>query len=312
MDALTPLFDELYLTGEVVARFDLTAPWGITMPSQGGIFHAIDEGDCWVRLAPDGRLFKASAGDLIIFSKGAAHDMVDAPSSIAMPLQEALCGQEDNSLICPVGGDGSPQTTFICGVFHFRSGGRYDFSSLLPPVVHIRAASGATTDWLRLTLDRLIEEVAMASPGASTVVSRLTDILFIEGVRTWLKTQEDEPRGWLGALTDPIVSQALALMHGDPGRPWSVDQLAAEVGLSRSAFYTRFTGLVGEPPLRWLTHWRMQLATNWLRATEMGLADMAEGLGYSSEEAFKRAFKRELGVPPGSYRKTAASSELSV
>jgi len=164
------------------------------------------------------------------------------------------------------------------------------------------------SDWIRLTVDRLREETALSAPGASTVVSRLTDILFIEGIRAWLSAQNAETAGWLGALTDPIISQALALMHGDPGRHWSVDQLAGEVGLSRSAFYTRFTDLVGEPPLRWLTHWRMQLAANWLRGTEMGIGEIADGLGYSSEEAFNRAFKRELGVPPGSYRRAATAS----
>jgi AraC-like DNA-binding protein len=307
MDALTPFLNEMYLSGEVVARFDLTSPWGIRMPSKGGIFHAIDEGHCWVRLAPDGNLVEASAGDLIIFSKGDTHDIFDDPSSATMPLQEALCTQEDGSLVCPGGGGGTPHTSFICGVFHFRPGGRYEFSSLLPPMLHIRSPSATMTDWIRLTVDRLREETAMSAPGASTVVSRLTDILFIEGIRAWLNTQDGETAGWLGALTDPIISRALTLMHGDPGRHWSVEQLAAEVGLSRSAFYTRFTGLVGEPPLRWLTHWRMQLATNWLRGTEMGIGDIADGLGYSSEEAFKRAFKRELGVPPGSYRRAAAS-----
>ena len=148
MDALASLLDEMYLSGEVVSRFDLTAPWGITMPAKGGIFHAIDEGDCWVRLAPDGQLVRVAAGDLIIFPEGAAHDIVDSPPSLSIPLEEALCGREQNSFVCRMGdprGSG-PETRFVCGVFHFRDGGFQAFRSMLPPVLHIRGDRGGTTD----------------------------------------------------------------------------------------------------------------------------------------------------------------------
>jgi AraC-like DNA-binding protein len=310
MDVLTNLCNEMYLSGEVVARFDLAGQWGITMPPHSGIFHAIAEGECWVRLAPNGELFQASAGDLIIFPEGGAHDMVDAPASLSVPLQEALCGQIPDSLICPVG-SGEPPCTFVCGVFHFRDGGYHAFRTLLPPVLHVRGSQGETSQWLQMTLNRLCEESDATSPGAYTIISRLTDVLFIEGIRTWLSSQPSEGAGWFGALNDPVVGEPLGLIHGDPGRQWTIASLATEIGLSRSAFAAHFTRLVGEPPLKYITSWRMQLARNWLRGTNMGLSEIVDRLGYSSEDAFKRAFKREVGIPPGTYRREDNPGQLA-
>ena len=309
MDVLTDLCNEMYLSGEVVARFDLAAPWGIAMPPHSGIFHAIAEGECWLRLAPDGELFHVAEGDLIIFPEGGAHDMVDEPSSLATPLQDALCDQTPGSLICPFGGGGS-RCTIVCGLFHFRDGGYHAFRSILPPVLHVRGGQGEKSQWLQMTLKRLCEESEVASPGAHTIISRLTDILFIEGIRAWLSSQPASGPGWFHALTDPVVGEALGQIHGDPGRQWTISSLATEVGLSRSAFAAHFTRLVGEPPLKYVTSWRMQLARNWLRGSSMGLSEIVERLGYSSEDAFKRAFRREVGIPPGTYRRQDNAGQL--
>ena len=309
MDVLTDLCNEMYLSGDVVARFDLGGPWGIAMPPLGGIFHAIAEGECWLRLAPDGELVRVSAGDLIIFPEGGAHDIVDQPSSLATPLQDALCGQTPGSLICPFGGSG-PRCTFVCGVFHFRDGGYHAFRSLLPPMLHVRGDQGEASQWLQMTLKRLCEEADTTAPGAYTIISRLTDVLFIEGIRTWLNSQPASGPGWFNALTDPVVGEALGHIHGDPGRQWTISSLATEVGLSRSAFAAHFTRLVGEPPLKYVTSWRMQLARNWLRGSNMGLSEIVERLGYSSEDAFKRAFRREVGTPPGTYRREDKAGQL--
>jgi len=313
MDVLTDLLNEMYLSGEVVARFDLTAPWGINMPPHGGIFHAIDQGDCWVRLAPDGELFRVSAGDLVIFPEGASHDLVDAPSSLAIPLQDALCGLEPNSLVCPVGdpGGSGPKTRVVCGIFHFKDSGFHALRSMLPPVLHIRGDQGENSQWLQMTVHRLSEETAATTPGAYTIMSRMTDILFIEGIRVWLKSEEAQTTGWLRVLNDPVVGRALELIHGEPGRTWTVASLAAEVGLSRSAFAAHFTTLMGVAPLRYITCWRMQLASNWLRANGLGIREIAERLGYASEDAFNRAFRREVGVAPGAYRRQSQAGQLT-
>ncbi len=309
MDVLSDLFNEMYLSGEVVACFDLTAPWGITMPPHGGIFHAIDQGDCWIRMVPDGQPFHVSAGDLVIFPEAATHEIFDAPSSPAIPLEEALRRRSENSLKCTLGGGGSG-TTFVCGIFHFRNSDYHAFRSLLPPVLHVRGGEGEAQQWMRTILRRLNAEAASTSPGAHTVISRLTDILFIEGVRTWLENQASEAVGLLSALNDPLVGEALSRIHGDPSRKWTIESIAGEVGLSRSAFAAHFTRFVGEPPLRYITRWRMQLAQNRLYGTTTAVGDIADQLGYSSEDAFKRAFKREVGLPPGAYRKGVGVDQL--
>lgn len=309
LDVLSDLFNEMYLSGEVVACFDLTAPWGIKMPPHGGIFHAIDNGDCWIRLTPDGEPFLASAGDLIIFPEAAAHEIYDAPSSKSIPLDEALGAISENTFNCPFGGGGSG-TKFICGIFHFRNADHHAFRSLLPPVLHVRGGDREAQQWMRSTLRRLSEEAVSTSPGAHTVISRLTDVLFIEGVRTWLDDQTSEATGLLSALNDPLVGEALSRIHGDPSRKWTIESIAAEVGLSRSAFAAHFTRFVGEPPVKYLTRWRMQLAQNWLHGTTTAVGDIADQLGYASEDAFKRAFKREVGLPPGAYRRNSVESQL--
>ena len=302
-DVLANLFDEMYLSGEVVARFELSSPWGITLPAKGGIFHAIDQGECWVRRSPDGEPFLAKAGDLIIFPGGVAHDVLDDPSSAAQPLNEALDGLVEDTYRCPLGGRGPVETTFVCGVFHFREGGHQAFNSLLPPVMHVRG-DGEEAEWFRLTSRRLSEEAAAASPGSLALVNRLIDMIFIEGVRAWLDSEPTEDTGWLRALNDPIVAGALACIHGEPERRWTIASLASEVGLSRSALAERFTRLVGMPPLEYLTIWRMQLAKRWLHQTDMSMGELALRLGYTSEDAFRRAFKREVGTAPGAYRRS--------
>ena len=162
-----------------------------------------------------------------------------------------------------------------------------------------------------MVLKRLSDEAAAATPGAYTVISRLTDILLIEGIRVWLESESAEGAGWLRALNDPVVCEALGRIHSDPGLQWTVASLAAEVGLSRSAFAAQFTRIVGEAPLRYVTGWRMRLARSWLRGTALSLGDMAERLGYQSEDAFKRAFRREVGSAPGSYRRVARAESLA-
>jgi AraC-like DNA-binding protein len=162
-----------------------------------------------------------------------------------------------------------------------------------------------------MTLKRLCDEANGTLPGANTIISRLTDVLFIEGIRAWLDSQPTDGPGWFNALNDQVAGEALGHIHADPGRRWTISSLAAEVGLSRSAFAAHFTRMVGEPPLKYVTGWRMQLARNWLRGSSLGLPEIVERLGYSSEEAFKRAFRREVGIPPGTYRREGPGGRVA-
>ena len=191
----------------------------------------------------------------------------------------------------------------ICGVFHLQDGGDHALFSLLPSLIHIKGEQGRAVEWLDTTLKFMSSEIGAARPGSDTIVGRLTDILFIQSVRAWIDSQGNGGCGWLTALNDPQIGAALGQIHRVPGQPWSVEALADRVGMSRSAFSARFSSLLGEPPIRYVTRWRMRLASNWLRDTDISLTAISERLGYDSDGSFERAFKREVGVAPGAYRR---------
>jgi transcriptional regulator GlxA family with amidase domain len=182
----------------------------------------------------------------------------------------------------------------------------------LPSVLHVRPGA-ATEDgplgpWLDTFLAATSCEAASARPGANFVLARLTDVLFVHAVRAYLAGAQAPGAGWLGALTDPAVGRALALLHRDPARAWTVEGLAREVAMSRSRFAARFTALVGRPPLDYLAEWRMQRARGLLRAGGVSVGEVAGRLGYRSGAAFSHAFRRRLGVPPGAYRRAHAAA----
>ncbi|MBC7544758.1 MAG: AraC family transcriptional regulator [Candidatus Sericytochromatia bacterium] len=173
----------------------------------------------------------------------------------------------------------------------------------MPPIIHIRAENGRAVPWLDQTLQFVACEATAGRPGASIVIAHLSHVFFIQIVRAYLASAADGGAGWLRALADPLIKPALDLMHQQPEAAWTVAALADRVGLSRSTFSARFTDAVGEPPLQYLTRWRMQKAASFLRAGDRSVADVATRVGYEAEAAFSKAFKRQLGVAPGAYRR---------
>ena len=305
MDVLTNVLNSIHLWGEVVCRFELTAPWGISIPSvEGAVFHYIDRGSCWLRFPDEERPVPLASGDLVVFPKARAHDVVDVPSSLPLPLADLVCTRGPDNLVVHHGRGGSP-TTLLCGVFHREGAADHGLFSQLPPIIHIKGDQGRGAHWLDTTLKFMCAEAESTRPGAHTIVNRLTDILFVNVVRAWLERYTGGTGGWLTALGDPQIGPALGHMHGAPEERWTIGALSAQVGMSRSAFSARFSSVVGEPPLRYLSHWRMRLAASWLRDTDMSLGEIAERLGYQSEDPFKRAFKRDVGMAPGMHRRRA-------
>ncbi len=238
----------------------------------------------------------------MVFPKGLEHEIVDAPQSLSLPFEDVICSREQDSLLLYHGGGGTP-TTIICGVFNFQEGRDHALLSLLPPMIHIKGDEGHAVRWLDTTLKFMATEAASSRPGAETIVDRLTDILFVQAIRTWIDSHSEDTRGWLAALSDPQISIALRHIHGSPGQRWTVASLAAVVGLSRSAFSARFASLVGNPPLQYLTAWRMRLAANWLTDTDLSISEISDRVSYQSEDPFNRAFRRHVGVSPGRYRR---------
>ena len=176
--------------------------------------------------------------------------------------------------------------------------------STLPPLLKLRAEQGGAAEWIRSTFQYAAEEVSSGRPGSVTVLAKLSELLFVEAVRRYAEALPDGHTGWLAGLREPFVARALALLHRDISRPWTVDDLGREVGLSRSALADRFIRLIGVPPMTYLASWRMQVASQKLRNTNSSLAQIAEAVGYDSEAAFSRAFKKVFGAAPATWRRS--------
>jgi AraC-like DNA-binding protein len=280
-------------------RSELTAPWGLEIPAADLIlFHFVAQGRCL--LEADGTELTLAAGDLVVFPHGHPHVLMDAPGRVTpdiLRLPKHELGEYSSVLVH--GGPGA-QTVVLCG------GARFDppdqpLVPHLPEVLHLPAAHE-----LRAITDVMSDEASTLRPGGETVLTRLSDILLIHAVRAWLERSPLAHEGWLGALRDEHIGRALAEMHRQPQRRWTVASLAAVAHMSRSSFAERFTKLVGEAPLAYLTRRRMRLATRLLRDAQLLPAEVAAHVGYDSVPAFSRAYKRVVGVPPGAARRQAA------
>jgi AraC-like DNA-binding protein len=203
------------------------------------------------------------------------------------------------------GGGGAP-TTLICGAVRFDHPVARNLVAILPETIHIEASDGPRARRMHEVFRLMADEAREAQPGGEAVITRLSDVLVIQAIRSWIESSPAARTGWLGALQDDQIGRALALIHRDPSRPWTVESLASELALSRSAFAARFTELAGEPAIRYVTRWRMQVAQSALETEGATVAELADRLGYKSEAAFARAFKRVVGVAPGAVKRGAA------
>jgi transcriptional regulator GlxA family with amidase domain len=191
----------------------------------------------------------------------------------------------------------------VCGFLGCATAKDNPVISTLPPMLKLKVEGGAG-EWIRSTFRYAAEEVSAGRPGSETVLAKLSELLFVEAVRSYAESLPNDRTGWLAGLREPFVGRALALLHQDLTRRWTVDDLGREVGLSRSALADRFIRLIGMPPMHYLAHWRMHVATQKLRNTRASLAQVAESVGYDSEAAFSRAFKKAFGVAPATWRRS--------
>lgn len=309
MDVLTDVLQTVRARAACSGRLEAAAPWGIEIPAGDyARFHVVLEGQAWLRPPEPAEPIELSGGDLVALPHGDAHILADSLSSPTRPLSEVLAEDPrglDRAIW--VGGSGA-RTTLVSGRIEFEGRRGNPLLSVLPQVMVLKGELARSVHWLEPTLRILACEMASGRPGAQTVVSRLADVIFIQIVRGHLASRGGEATGWLAALADPQIGGALALVHQNPERDWTVQELAHQVAMSRSAFAARFTRLVGEPPLSYVTRWRMQKAASLLREGNATIAQIAEAVGYDSEAAFSKAFKRALGSAPGAYRRAARPS----
>jgi AraC-like DNA-binding protein len=301
MDPLTEVLHSLRLSDGFYCRTEVRAPWGLALPPRDrASFHFVAEGSCWLRA--DAAPIRLEAGDLVLLPHGRGHRLSDTPGGRTQPIG-ALPHEQigRHTAVLRHGGHGA-RSLLLCGAVRFESPGT-PLLELLPDVLHVPGHGGRTEPWLDLTLQVMALEATTPRPGSETVITRLADVLVIGAVRAWLETSPDGRVGWLGALRDESIGRALALMHRRAEQPWTVASLASAVHMSGAVFSERFTGLVGVPPMHYLTRWRMHLASAWIREDQRHLGEVADRLGYASDASFSRAFKRHLGVSPGSVRR---------
>ena len=306
-DPLGAALHSLRMSGTFYCRSEFTAPWGFEVPPMPGCvwFHVITSGEC--RLEIEGaEPCLLRTGDLALIPHGEGHRVrsdpaASAPSVYDLP-REAV---SDRYEVLRHGGGGTP-AGMVCGAVALDHPAADRLVELLPKVIHHAAADSLEQDWTQSTLRLMAVEARTLRPGAETMVTRLSDILVIQAIRSWLETDPASRAGWLGALHDPQIGRAIALIHADPAREWTVEALAGELAMSRSAFAARFSALVGEPAMAYVTRLRMQLAAAWLRDDRATVADVAGRLSYRSEAAFSRAFKRVTGSTPGVVRAAGA------
>lgn len=305
VDPVGEALHRLRVTGFFYCHTEATGPWAVDMPAFGDCvsFHVVTAGECWVEVegVPPVRLV---AGDLALVPHGRGHVLRSAPGVPSLGRVDELPQEYVSDHYSVLRHDGGgPRSDLVCGVLSVDGPAARLLLELLPPVVHVPAAGAGDAPWIAGTLDLMADELTRARPGGEAVTTRLADILVIQAIRAWVDGQST-PTGWLGALRDPHVGVAVAAVHRDPARPWTVESLAREATMSRSAFAARFTEVVGVPAMQYVTSWRMHVATD-LLATGEPVARAAAATGYDSEAAFSRAYRRETGRAPGAVRRGA-------
>ncbi|GAA2076355.1 AraC family transcriptional regulator [Streptomyces albiaxialis] len=281
-----------------------SAPWGMRFASSDGAgFHVVLQGSCWLLPPDEGEPVRLAPGDVVFLAHGRGHGLADDPATPLVDVVESGAGDGTWVLSEDVPDGSGPTTLMLCGAYRLNRARAHPLLTGLPDVVHLPARIGAHAE-LRAAVELLGGELESPGPGSDAVVPALLETLLLYILRAWLRDHaEHDGTGWAAALADPAVARALQAIHADPAHPWTVEALGARSGLSRAAFARRFTTVVGQPPLAYLTWWRMALAGRLLAAGDAPLRVIASRAGYSSEFAFAKAFKREFGVAPGGYRR---------
>jgi AraC-like DNA-binding protein len=325
VDVLSDVLRTVRLTGALFFPMETSSPWVDQVPQASAFaatilpgaqhvvsYHIVTRGACWVRLT-DVPPTRIEAGDIIVIPHGDAYAMAsspdqrsDVPSEAVLEFFREMATGRGPSIVIE-GGGGAQRADVVCGFLGCDVRPFNPVLETLPRLVHLRGATAVSRpDRLGPLIEFALAESRARQSGAQCVLLRLSEVLFVEVVRRYLDSLPSEQRGWLAGLRDPIVGQALALLHARPGDEWTLERLARHVGMSRSAFADRFNEFVGQPPMRYLAQWRMQLACRLLSDGAAKVSAVALDVGYQSEAAFSRAFKEIVGTAPATWRRQTA------
>jgi AraC-like DNA-binding protein len=325
VDVLSDVLRTVRLTGALFFLVDASSPWSIALPDGRALapvilpraqhvisYHVVTEGSCWggVLAGPTVRL---RAGDILVLPHGDAYAMSTAPSAQGGPdrtevltfMRQMAAGQL--AIAIREGGGGRERLGLVCGFLGCDVRPFNPLLAALPPLLHVRRGPGWAGDPLGQLIDFTITESRERRPGGECVRLRLSELMFVEVVRRHLATRPAEQTDWLAGLRDPMVGRALGRLHERPAHPWTLAGLARDVGASRSVLADRFAHFVGHPPMQYLTRWRIQVAARLLAEGTAKVSAVAREVGYDSEAAFSRAFKRAAGASPGAWRRRHAA-----
>lgn len=316
MDALSDVLRAARFTGGVFLDAELSAPWCFTgritaeicspflAPGSHVIpYHYVLEGACDIKI--DGESDKAitlGAGDIVLFPHNSVHTMGSDLSLVPIPASQVIRPSDGGGLHSIRHGGYGPVTRLICGYLGLDNTLANPVIVGLPRVLQIDVDDAIGAEWIHSTFRFAADEVGARRPGSDALLAKISEILFVEAVRRYAKSLPSDQNGWLAGMRDRHVAKGLALLHGSVAHPWTIDELCGKVGLSRSAFVDRFTRLIGTTPMHYLTNWRMQLAQQMLRNSDASLAAISYEIGYGSDAAFSRAFKKAFGAAPGKRR----------
>jgi len=320
MDALSEALSAVRMTGAIFFSAECSAPWGFKVPpmekaahllSPGSErlvgYHLVTEGNALVQV-PGSADITLAPGDVAIFPHGDPHTVSHGSPKTLFDsgafVGKFMAGKLDTMRL----GGGGELTRFVCGYFGCERHADRLFLAGLPPIIRINVRGDAAGGWLESSIRHLVTEAGSRRPGCAVLLSKMAEALFIETLRRYMEQLPPEHTGWLAGARDPIVGGVLVLLHRKPYHPWTLDEIAHEVGGSRSVVAERFARFLGDPPLRYLARWRLQLAARLLQTTHKPVLQLASDVGYESESAFNRAFKREFGLPPAQYRRRSTSN----
>jgi AraC-like DNA-binding protein len=323
VDVVSEVLSAVKLKAALFFHAEFSAPWCLSARPAAAyaeflcpgvahlvMFHYVISGRAYIQL-PDGQRVEFEAGDIVLMPHGSQHLLgngmpitpVDSLSTFERTLTREL-------KLVRFGGGGEI-TRFICGYMACEPRLAEMFLNGLPNLIKVRAIDSPAGEWIQSTL-RFTAELTNDTAGMEAVLSRLADALFVEALRRYISELPSDQKGWLAGARDPAVGQAMALLHKDPANPWTVSRLAKHVGLSRTRLAERFRHFLGSPPITYLTEWRLKLGAETLISSQLSVAEIAASIGYASEAAFNRAFKRRFDCPPAQFRRNHGGCFRSV
>ena len=318
MDALSDVLRTIQLKGGVFLHAEFSEPWCLgvrVLPESCAPFLGQTSDIIPYHYVLDGRLrvqtgdkaaFEVEPGEVVLFPRNDWHMLGGDLSLPPVPSENVVKRPIDGGLMTICLGGGGARTRIVCGFLGGEKIEKNPVVSTLPTVLHLDVRRGAASEWIRSTFTYAADEIATGRMGSETVLAKLSELLFVEAIRQYTEALPEGEKGWLAGLKDPYVSRALALLHTRLSAPWTVEELGREVGLSRSALSDRFNQVIGIPPMQYLTNWRIQVAAQELRNSSKSVMEVAEHVGYDSEAAFARAFKRIMEIPPATWRRQAS------